>query len=125
MRNIVKICSLKYDGMLNYEWSTTLLECTCKYLLVKGEANRKLIHHGKGKVFSFENPSIEYFPFNEWFTFSVERAESGKFNYYCNICMPAKFENNVLSFIDLDFDIIKQPNGEWTVVDQEEFIINR
>lgn len=122
--SIVKINSLKYNNTVNYEWNTTLLEHTEKHLLVKGEPGRKLTHHGKGKIFTMENPCIEFFPFNDWFTVSIERTPDNLLNYYCNVCMPSTLSDNVLSFIDLDFDVIKEPNGEWTLVDEDEFIVN-
>lgn len=122
--DIVKVKSIKYWNTINYEWETTLLEHTEKYLLGKGEINRKLVHHGKSKIFTMKNPSIEFFPFDDWFTVSVEKLFDNSLNYYCNICKPSNFLDNVLSFIDLDIDIIKQPGGDWTVVDEDEFIFN-
>jgi protein associated with RNAse G/E len=120
----VKIKSLKYSNFVNYEWDTTLVEHTENYLIVKGEINRKLVHYGRGKVFTMENPAIEFFPLDDWFTVSVEKLANDSLKYYCNICKPSKFQDNELSFIDLDFDIIKHPGDDWTVVDEDEFIIN-
>lgn len=122
LKDTIKICALKYGNVLHYEWDTVLVEENDKYLLVRGEVNRKLKHHTKNAVFTFENPSIEFFPYDEWFTVSVEKAPGNKLNYYCNISMPPTFSGNSLSYIDLDFDYIKNGDGEWTLVDADEFV---
>jgi hypothetical protein len=45
-------------------------------------------------------------------------------SYYCNIANPSVFSNKSLSFLDLDLDLVKQPNEDWRVVDVEEFETN-
>lgn len=124
MSEIIKIKALKYGEIPHYEWDTALIEHNPEYLLVKGEANRKLIHHGRGATFTCENPSIEFFPFNEWFTVSVEKVSNNQLNYYCNISMPSRFTNNVITFIDLDIDLVRRHNNDWCVIDKDEFIEN-
>lgn len=121
----VSIKSLKYNGFLNYRWNTIPLRLNEDYVLVKGEPNRKFIHYGRDKVFTFENPSIEFFSLKEYFTLSVEKDKDNNLYYYCNICLPSIIEDNVVTFIDLDIDIVKKPNQEWTVVDEDEFVVNR
>jgi Uncharacterized domain/protein associated with RNAses G and E len=116
--------SIKYNDFVNYEWDITLIQKNDKYIIGKGEANRQLIHHGKGKVFSFENPSIEFYPLHEWFTVSIEKCPNNGFKYYCNICMPSQISNDVVSFLDLDLDLIKIPGEDWIVVDEDEFLVN-
>lgn len=123
MSNII-IKALKYGNISHYEWDTKLIEHNTKYLLVRSEVNRKLIHHTKGKIFTFDKPAIEFFPFEEWFTVSVEKTDSNQLKYYCNIAMPSVFTNGVCSFIDLDLDIIKNPEGDWTLIDEDEFVVN-
>lgn len=124
MQSNIKIKALKYKDISHYEWDTTLIAKNEKYLLVKAEINRKLTHHTKGKVFTFDRPAIEFFPFEEWFTVSVEKTVDNQLRYYCNIAMPAVYRNNECSFVDLDLDIIKDPDGDWTLVDEDEFITN-
>jgi Uncharacterized domain/protein associated with RNAses G and E len=124
MAKIIKMNSVKYNNFVNYEWDLTLIEKNDKYLIGKGEVNRKLVHNGKNTVFSFENPSVEFYPFGEFFTLSIEKTPNNDFNYYCNICMPPKLADSLLSFVDLDLDLIKLPGEGWKVVDEDEFEIN-
>lgn len=45
-------------------------------------------------------------------------------NWYCNINLPPKFENNVLDYVDLDVDVIVWPDMSYMVVDLEDFEAN-
>ena len=120
----IRCHSLKYDGSLNYEWDLKIIEQTAEYILARGEVNRQLIHHKRGKTFTFENPNVEYFPLDGWFTVSVEKAKGDQLFYYCNISMPPKFSDNILRFVDLDLDLVRKPDEEWKLVDEDEFLEN-
>lgn len=114
---------MKYGNHLHYEWNTTLLEKTNKYIIVLGEYGRKLNHHTKKKVFTVENWTIEFFPFDSWFTVSADVVRGNIQQFYCNINQPATIKGNTVSFVDLDLDYV-QRNGEWKVVDEDEFESN-
>ena len=118
------IKALKQPNIPHYEWQGELLEQTDDYVLVICKPGRKLTHHTKGKTFTVNNTSLEYFFFKEWYTVAIE-IEAGKINsYYCNIAKPSIIENNEISFVDLDLDLIKRPGEDWQVVDEDEFVIN-
>ncbi|UUZ92914.1 DUF402 domain-containing protein [Paenibacillus sp. P25] len=44
--------------------------------------------------------------------------------YYCNINEPAVLKDSLVSFVDLDLDLVYR-GGEWKVVDEDEFEANR
>lgn len=118
----ITIQAMKYGNRL-YEWNTILLEKNDTYIFVLGEHGRKLHHHTKKKLFTVENWTIEFFPFDSWFTVSADVVNGTISQYYCNINEPAKINGNIVSFVDLDLDYI-QRNGEWNVVDEDEFEYN-
>ncbi|NRF93066.1 DUF402 domain-containing protein [Paenibacillus frigoriresistens] len=123
MDNLITIQALKYGDHLHYEWNTTLLEKTDSHIFVLGNYGRKLNHYTKQKVFTIEAWTIEYFSFHSWFTVSADVVGGNIQQFYCNINQPAKIEGNVVSFVDLDLDYV-QRNGEWKVVDEDEFESN-
>jgi protein associated with RNAse G/E len=84
---------------------------------------RKLRHHTKQSIFTIDNWTIEFFSFDSWFTVSADIMEGRIGQYYCNINEPAKIQGNMVSFVDLDLDYV-QRNGEWMVVDEDEFVSN-
>ncbi|MCU6791581.1 DUF402 domain-containing protein [Paenibacillus sp. WQ 127069] len=121
--NMITVQALKYGDRLHYEWSTTLLEQTDTHIFVLGEQGRKLKHYTKDQIFTVENWTIEFFSFDSWFTVSAD-VVGGEINqYYCNINQPAKIQDNVVSFVDLDLDLVYR-NDRWMVVDEDEFASN-
>ncbi len=120
----ILIRALKYGDRKHYEWQTTLLEQTDDYIIVKGEPGRVLHHFTKDKQFTMDNWSVEFFPFDKWFTVSVDIRNGEVEGYYCNVAQPAQFDCQVVSFVDLDLDLI-QDGGVWSVVDQDDFLENQ
>jgi protein associated with RNAse G/E len=121
MNNLqITIKAMKYGNRPHYEWQTTLLEMRETYIIVLGEQGRKLHHYTKKQIFTVENWTIEFFPFDSWFTVSADVVNGTISQYYCNINVPAKIDGNIVSFVDLDLDYI-QRGGKWQVVDEEEF----
>jgi len=119
----IRIQSLKYGNQLHYEWETTLLEKTDTYIFVLGHRGRKLKHYTKGQVFTVEHWTIEFFPFDDWFTVSADIVDGKITQYYCNISQPAQFNEDRVTFVDLDIDLVYK-DGRWNVVDEDEFSVN-
>jgi protein associated with RNAse G/E len=42
-------------------------------------------------------------------------------SYYCNVNVPPEFDGQVLSYIDLDIDILVEPDLTYRVVDLDDF----
>lgn len=123
MDNQITIQALKYGNLLHYEWNTTLLEKTDSHIVVLGQKGRQLHHYTKQKVFTMDTWTIEFFSFDSWFTVSADIVGGEIKQYYCNINQPAKIEGQTVSFVDLDLDYI-WVNGQWRVVDEDEFASN-
>lgn len=60
----------------------------------------------------------------EWFTAAMEVEDGNVVSTYCNVAKPSVFNNDEITFIDLDLDYIQENNKEWKVVDEEEFESN-
>ena len=45
-------------------------------------------------------------------------------SFYCNINLPPVLDQGVLSYIDLDIDVLVAPDFSYRVVDTEEFEAN-
>jgi protein associated with RNAse G/E len=53
--------------------------------------------------------------------FRFHEPEGGLRNFYCNINLPPKFENNVLDYTDLDIDLIVWADFSYQILDLDEF----
>lgn len=121
MGQIINIRALKYPNIIHYEWQGELIEETADYIMVLCKPGRKLNHYTKGKTFTINNTSLEFFSLKEGYTVAMEIVNGEITSYYCNIAKPSVFSNNSLSFVDLDLDLVKQSNEDWRVIDIEEF----
>lgn len=121
MNKPVTIQAYKFGGLLHYEWQAEIVQQTEQYVMVLCQANRTFIHHTKGTTFTIPYPSLEVFYFDQWYTAAISFQAEERLMYYCNIAMPVKLQNDVLSFVDLDLDYLKEPDEDWKVVDREEF----
>ena len=114
----------KLDGCPHYSWDGYVLKQTKDYLLVANIPGRTLHHHRRVAVYTYDNYSLEFYPFEADFTVGLDIERTGEMSYYCNICLPSVLQDETLSFIDLDLDLVYR-NGMWQVVDEDEFMENQ
>ena len=66
--------------------------------------------------------TAEYYWFNRWYNiFRFLENDGSTRLWYCNINTPPILENGVLSYIDLDIDVLVQPDFTYQVLDIDEF----
>ncbi|MGB8506786.1 MAG: DUF402 domain-containing protein [Pyrinomonadaceae bacterium] len=66
--------------------------------------------------------SFEYYWTDRWYSIFRFSEPTGELrNYYCNINTPPRLENRLLSFIDLDIDILVAPDFSYEILDEDEF----
>ncbi len=114
----------KLNGRPHYSWNGYVLEQTKDYLLVANTPGRMLFHHRREAVYTYDNFSLEFYPLDADFTVGLDLERTGEVTYYCNICLPPVLQEETLSFIDLDLDLVHR-KGVWTVVDEDEFLENQ
>ena len=69
--------------------------------------------------------TIEYYWLDRWYNvFRFLKADGSTRLYYCNVNMPPKLEGDALTYIDLDIDILVQPDLSYRVLDLDEFAAN-
>jgi uncharacterized protein len=74
-------------------------------------------------VFKTGDRFVEYYYTDRWYNiFAVHDRDHGMVKgWYCNIGMPAVFEDSIVSYIDLALDLWVSTSGQQTVLDQDEF----
>ncbi len=67
--------------------------------------------------------SIECFYDNRWYNiFEIHDQEDDRLKgWYCNITMPAEFTPGKITHVDLALDLLVYPNGDFLVLDRDEF----
>lgn len=78
-------------------------------------------HNLLGKVAS-GTISIEYYWLDRWYNVFRFCNREGKIqNFYCNVTMPPSFDGRVLSYVDLDIDVLVKPDFSYRVLDLDDF----
>ncbi len=78
-------------------------------------------HDLLGKI-SSGTISTEYYWLDRWYNvFRFSDATRKLRSYYCNVNVPPRFDGRVLSYVDLDIDLLVQPDLSYKIVDVADF----
>jgi protein associated with RNAse G/E len=115
---------LKYDGVEYRRWGASLARQDGS-LIVLDAAFEDDVHHDLLGHIGLGTRTIEYYWLDRWYNIFrfLERDGATKL-FYCNINMPPALSGGILSYIDLDIDILVQPDFSYQVLDLEEFASN-
>ena len=115
---------LKYDGAEYRRWNATLSRRTGSLIVLDAAFADDVQHDLLGNI-SCGTRTIEYYWLDRWYNvFRFLESDGTTKLFYCNINMPPALRGGVLSYIDLDIDILVQPDFSYQVLDLEEFAAN-
>lgn len=121
MNRQVKINSRKFDGEIHKSWKANLISETGELFTFEGVFESEIKHPILG-VIRRGTISYEFYWKNEYYNvFRFHEPEGALRNFYCNINLPPKFENNILDYIDLDIDVLVWKDFSHRVLDLDEF----
>ena len=119
---LVRAC--KYGGRVHREWPARLTRREATLLVVEGAFAREVRHPQLGLIVPGTH-STEYYWTDRWYSIFRFREPSGELrNYYCNVNQPAQFNGRVLSYVDLDIDVLIAPDFSYSILDEDEFAVN-
>jgi protein associated with RNAse G/E len=111
----------KYDGVEHRRWPALLAEQTGSLLVLDAVFEEDVEHDLLGKVAS-GTISIEYYWLDRWYNvFRFSDRDGNVQNFYCNVAMPPSFDGRVLSYVDLDIDVLVKPDFSYRVLDLDDF----
>jgi protein associated with RNAse G/E len=119
----IHVRKLKPDRTLDFSWNGTILRCDLSGIVLRAEFNVDLVERDfatfrRGDVF------VEFYYFDRWFNiFQISAADGTLKGWYANIGLPAelKAEAGALEYVDLALDVWTNPDGDFVVLDQDEF----
>jgi protein associated with RNAse G/E len=114
---------LKPGGALDYAWDGVVLRCDDVGIVLRAEFNVDLVEREfatfrRGDIF------IEFYYWDrEYNVFQVSTPGGTLKGWYANVGLPAELaeQSGELQYVDLALDVWEQPNGEFVVLDQDEF----
>jgi len=114
----------KYDSSIHRSWNARLVRLEEELIVLEGVFERDVRHALLGHIVR-GTQSTEYFWTNRWYSIFRFREPSGELrNFYCNINQPAKLVNHMISFVDLDIDVLVAPDRSYQILDRDEFAEN-
>ena len=112
---------LKYDGTEYRRWNARLSQHNGSLLVLDAEFESDVQHDLLGAI-QGGTRTIEFYWLDRWYNiFRFMNDDNRTRLYYCNINMPPSLEDKVLTYIDLDIDILVQPDFSYQVLDLDEF----
>ena len=66
--------------------------------------------------------SLEYLPLDRTYNIvSWFGPDGAVVRYFCNVLTGQRLEGGALSYVDLDLDLVVEPDGAWELQDEHEF----
>jgi protein associated with RNAse G/E len=118
---MITVRAHKYDGSEHRSWKARVLRLEGPLLVLDATFDKEIKHDLLGTIASGTN-SIEYYWLDRWYNVFRFADPNGTLrSYYCNVNVPPEFDGQVLSYIDLDIDILVEPDLTYRVVDLDDF----
>lgn len=115
---------LKYDGTEYRRWEASIAQQDGSLIVLDAEFDVEVKHATLGTI-PKGTRTVEYYWLDRWYNVFRFLEDEGQTRlYYCNINMPASLNNNELTYVDLDIDILVRPDLSFRVLDVEEFEAN-
>jgi uncharacterized protein len=107
--------------LLHRTWHAELIHRKGSLLILDGEFDVDVEHALLGTI-AAGTSSLEYYWLDRWYSVFRFGVAGGKLrSYYCNVNVPPTFDGQVLTYIDLDIDILVQPDSTYQILDMDEF----
>jgi protein associated with RNAse G/E len=120
----VTVCTYKYDGTEHRRWRAQISLQRGSLIVLDAKFEEEIQHPLLGTI-ARETLSTEYYWLDHWYNIFRFVQPAGELrNYYCNVNLPPVFQKNVLSYVDLDIDILVWPDFSYTILDEDEFALN-
>jgi len=115
---------LKYDGTEHRRWNARLERQENSLIVLHAAFDDEVQHDLLGNI-RCGIRTIEYYWLDHWYNvFRFLEEDSTTKLFYCNVNVPPVISGGILSYIDLDIDILVQPDFSYQVLDLDEFTVN-
>ena len=122
--NDITVRILKHDGAEHRRWQAKLSHQDENLLVLDAEFDSDVSHDLMGEI-KRGTRTVEYYWLDRWYSiFRFLDDEGGTRLWYCNINTPPSFADATLTCIDMDIDVVVQPNLSYSVLDEDEFATN-
>jgi uncharacterized protein len=111
----------KYDGTEHRRWPARIAKTVGPLLILDAVFDEEIQHDLLGTIES-GTISTEYYWLDRWYNvFRFSDSDQKLKNFYCNVNVPPQFDGRVLSYIDLDIDVLVDPDLTYKILDEDDF----
>ena len=111
----------KYDGVEHRRWPAQIARIEGSLLVLDAVFEEEVEHDLLGTI-SSGTISTEYYWLDRWYNvFRFSDPDGRLKNFYCNVNQPPVLDGDVLSYIDLDIDVLVAPDLTYKILDVEDF----
>ena len=111
----------KYDGHEHRRWRARLAKTEGLLLILDAVFEEEIKHDLLGTI-PVGTHSTEYYWLDRWYNvFRFSDPDRNLTNFYCNVNAPPQFDGRVLSYIDLDIDVLVAPDLTYRILDLDDF----
>jgi protein associated with RNAse G/E len=112
---------LKYDGSEHRRWPARIAKTEDTLLVLDAVFDEEIEHDLLGTI-SIGTISTEYYWLDRWYNvFRFSDPDRKLKNFYCNVNTPPQFDGRVLSYIDLDIDVLVASDLTYKILDVDDF----
>ncbi len=120
----VTVRALKHDGAEHRRWHARTGRREGPLIVLDAAFEFDVQHHLLGDI-QRGTRTIEYYWLDRSYNvFRFLNSDGSTRLFYCNVNTPPTFADDVLTYIDLDIDILVQPDLSYQVLDLDEFEAN-
>ena len=102
-------------------WPARIAKTVGPLLILDAVFDEEIQHDLLGTI-SSGTISTEYYWLDRWYNvFRFSDPDQKLRNFYCNINVPPQFDGRVLSYIDLDIDVLVEPDFTYKILDEDDF----
>ncbi len=117
----IVVRSCKQDGRVHRSWPARVARREGPLIVLEAFFAEEVRHSLIGTI-EAGTLSTEFFWTNRWYSvFRFHTPEGRLLKFYCNINTPPTFESGALTFVDLDVDVLVQPDLTYELLDEDEF----
>lgn len=117
----IVVRSCKHDGRVHRSWPARLARRADSLIVLDASFEEEVRHSLIGTI-EAGTLSKEFFWTDRWYSiFRFETPDGRLLRFYCNINTPATLEPGLLTFVDLDVDVLVEPDYSFEVLDEDEF----
>ena len=124
MAKQIMVRVLKHDGAEYRRWNARIRRREDSLLMLDAEFEIDVSHRLLGNI-PRGTRTVEYYWLDRWYNVFRFLSDDGKTRlWYCNVNTPPAFARDTLTYIDLDIDVLVQPDLSYQVLDLDEFEAN-